>query len=362
MTNTTKTGLIPSLDGLRAVSILLVFLGHLGLNISIPGGFGVTVFFFLSGFLITTLLLREYHAYQSISLSRFYLRRILRLAPPLLLTLLGAALLVWAGYAKGTLDPATLTSQLFFFYNYFSLYGPVQPVVEGLGILWSLSVEEHFYLIWPLMFLLLMWGRIRLHHLVGLIVLSLIWRYVQFLGFGVDEWAIYISTDTRFDSLLFGCVLAILHDRALVVPRLLQHQGFMYAILGVAFVAILFSFFYRDPMFRSTWRYTLQGLALMPIFHFAVTRPKALIFQPLNWGFVRRVGIWSYTLYLCHFVIIKSLQINGFSPDNIIVFTLIAFGLSCLWAELVYRVGEKPFHKMRKKLAGPPPSATRQKL
>jgi peptidoglycan/LPS O-acetylase OafA/YrhL len=354
MTTPSKHGLIPSLDGLRAVSILLVFIGHLGLNIRIPGGFGVTVFFFLSGFLITTLLLREYDSYQSISLKRFYLRRVLRLAPPLLLTLFGASVLVWSGYAQGTLDPLTMLSQVFFFYNYFSLYGPVEPVVEGLGILWSLSVEEHFYLIWPVLFLLLMWGRIGLHHLIGLIVLSLIWRYLRVLGFGDDEWTIYISTDTRFDSLLFGCLLAVMHHRKLGIPRALQKPVVMYAILALAVAVILFTFVYRDEVFRSTLRYTLQGLALLPIFHFAVTRPEALVFRPLNWGFVRRIGVWSYTVYLCHFVIIEALRSNGIAADNLWLFSLLAFGLSCLWADLVFRLGEKPFHPLRKKLSGPP--------
>ncbi|MDP5086825.1 MAG: acyltransferase [Yoonia sp.] len=354
MTTPSKDGLIPSLDGLRAVSILLVFIGHLGLNIPIPGGFGVTVFFFLSGFLITTLLLREYASYQTISLKRFYLRRVLRLAPPLLLTLFGAALLVWAGYAQGTLDPLTMLSQVFFFYNYFSLYGPVEPVVEGLGILWSLSVEEHFYLIWPVLFLLLMWGRIGLHHLVGLIVLSLIWRYVHVLGFGDDEWTVYISTDTRFDSLLFGCLLALMHDRKLTLPRAFQNPVAMYAILAMAVGVILFTFVYREDVFRSTLRYSLQGLALIPIFHFAVTRPEALVFQPLNWGFVRRIGVWSYTVYLCHFVIIEALRNNGVAADNIALFFVLAFALSCFWADLVFRIGEKPFHPLRKRLSGPP--------
>lgn len=131
----TSSGHIPSLDGLRAVSVLIVLVSHAGFGHLVPGGFGVTVFFFLSGYLITTLLLREQARDGSISLPRFYLRRLLRLTPPLFFTMLAAALLVLMGLAKGPLDPMTLFSQFFFFFNYYSLSG-LAVSIDGLGVLW----------------------------------------------------------------------------------------------------------------------------------------------------------------------------------------------------------------------------------
>lgn len=151
------------------------------------------------------------------------------LPPLLLLTMFGAAVLVWAGHAQGTLDSLTVLSQVFFSYSYFSLYGPVEPTVEGLVIQLSFSVEEHFYLIWPVLFLLLMWGRIGLYHLKGLIVLNLIWRHLRVLGFGDDEWTIYVSPDTRFDSLLFGSLLAVMRHRQLGIPHAIQNTAIMCA-------------------------------------------------------------------------------------------------------------------------------------
>jgi peptidoglycan/LPS O-acetylase OafA/YrhL len=145
-----------------------------------------------------------------------------------------------------------------------------------------------------------------------------------------------------------------MHDRKLTLPRAFQNPVAMYAILAMAVGVILFTFVYREDVFRSTLRYSLQGLALIPIFHFAVTRPEALVFQPLNWGFVRRIGVWSYTVYLCHFVIIEALRNNGVAADNIALFFVLAFALSCFWADLVFRIGEKPFHPLRKRLSGPP--------
>ncbi len=339
---------IPSLDGLRAISILLVLFSHAGVSQKLPGGFGVTIFFFLSGFLITTLLLREHNRTGTISLRNFYVRRVLRLTPPLLLSLLAAAALVLLGVAQGVLDPMTLISQIFFFYNYFSLYGDPQSI-EGLGVLWSLSVEEHFYFIWPTLFLFLMRGRLKLGHIVGLIVLFLVWRYIRVLFLHGDEWTIYTSTDTRFDSLLFGCLLAIL--QTWYPTRLKCAPLPMLAIVALAFAALLVTFVIRDPVFRSTWRYTVQGLALMPIFHFAVTMPQVVIFRPLNWAPLRRIGVWSYTIYLIHFVIIRAFEANGLVPPNRVLFALIVLALSCLWAALVFEIGEKPFHAWRRRLS-----------
>ena len=193
-------------------------------------------------------------------------------------------------------------------------------------------------------------GRIRLGHIVGLIVLFLVWRYIRVLFLQDSEWDIYISTDTRFDGLLFGCLLAIM--QAWYPQRLKCGALPMLAMLAVALVALGASFVIRDPVFRSTLRYTVQGLALMPIFHFAVTVPQGTIFRPLNWAPLRRIGVWSYTVYLIHFVLISALEANGLAPQNRLLFALIVLVLSCLWAALVFEVGEKPFHAWRRRLAG----------
>lgn len=343
-------GYIHSLDGLRAISVLLVLLGHAGVSEKIPGGFGVTVFFFLSGFLITTLLHQEYRRDGTISMRRFYARRVIRLMPPLLLTIFASSLLVLTGLLQDRLDAMTLFSQIFFFFNYFSIYGEAHWIA-GLSVLWSLSVEEHFYFIWPTIFVLLMSGRLRLAHISGTILVFLAWRYVRIYGFENSAWTIYILTDTRFDSLLFGCLLAILQVRYRESMRL--RTEWMYVILALSVALLLLTFVIRDPVFRSTLRYSLQGLALMPIFHFAVTVPTALVFQPLNWAPVRRLGIWSYSIYLVHFVIIHAMQAHGLDPQNRFLFAMVVLLVSCLWAALVYEFVEKPFHKLRRQLSAP---------
>ncbi len=347
-----KPSYIPSLDGLRAVSIALVFLSHVGFGHVVPGGFGVTIFFFLSGYLITTLMTREWDQHGSIAMRAFYLRRIVRLSPPILFVLLVSALLVWAGWAEGRLDIRTISSQIFFYYNYFSLYAPDPATVNGLGILWSLAVEEHFYLIWPTLFILLVNTRFEIRYLLVLLMAVVVWRAIRVFGLGTDEWTIYISTDTRLDSLLYGCLLAMLtwrgHADRLFGPSLPVRLVW----LGGAVVALLVCLSIRDETFRSIPRYSLQGLALMPIFHYAVTQPSDPWFRPLNWAPLRKIGQWSFTIYLIHYVIIEALIYSGFAALGDWTLVVTSAALSAAFAAATYRWLEKPFHPLRRRLTG----------
>lgn len=341
---------IPGLDGLRAVSILIVFVAHAGLGHVVPGGFGVTVFFFLSGFLITSLLIREYDTYKYIAIPAFYLRRALRLLPPLLVTLGLAIFAVILGYAQGKLAPGAIISQVFFFFNYYVLSPESGTSVSGLNVLWSLSVEEQFYLIFPFCFIALTSTRWQIPSIALAVAAILIWRIIRFNVFLHSSNAIYISTDTRMDSILFGCLLALISARHPDTLRSLFKR--QHVVLALALVALLASFLIRDPIFRSTFRYTLQGLALMPIFYLAVNRPESPLFSWLNWRPMRRLGQYSYTFYLAHFVIIKMLIFNGMNPENLIVFMLIAFALSAIYSDLVFRLVEKPLQPLRARLTG----------
>ncbi len=109
---------IPSLDGMRTVAFIIVFLSHAGLNHIIPGAFGVTIFFFLSGYLIATLLRREYEVHQFINLKHFYLRRILRIWPGFYLILFLATILTLAGVFKESMRLSAFLSQILHYYNY----------------------------------------------------------------------------------------------------------------------------------------------------------------------------------------------------------------------------------------------------
>jgi hypothetical protein len=142
-------GYVPGLDGLRAASVSIVAFAHFGFNHLIPGGLGVTVFFFLSGYLITRLLMAEQAKHARVDLGRFYGRRFLRLAPELLAFLLFTALLAPPLFGVRA-TPEQLLAGLFYVTNYVDLLsGPACANCAVTGHLWSLAVEEHFYLIMP---------------------------------------------------------------------------------------------------------------------------------------------------------------------------------------------------------------------
>lgn len=365
-TTPTSSGYIPSLDGMRAIAVLLVFFSHAHFTKLIPGGFGVTIFFFLSGYLITTLLAREYDREGRIAFGAFYLRRLLRLSPPLLITLAIAIGLHFAGVLKGVVDPSVVLSQIFYYYNYFSLYGGPAPymggldgalvganashTIPGLGLLWSLSVEEHFYLIWPLVFVAIARKFMGIPHMMGLIVLILIWRAIRVFAFGDPEWVIHISTDTRIDMLLFGCLLALMNWRD-ASSRIFPQGGAKYAVIALAVALILMTLVIREEAFRLTLRYTLQGIAMMPLFYYAVAHHNSPIFKPLNWAPARIIGQYSYTIYLGHYVIMSGIVGNGIAADGSLMLVILSAVLTFIYAAAMHRWVEQPSHILRKRIS-----------
>lgn len=342
--------LIPSLDGLRAVSILIVFCAHARLSPLLPGGFGVTIFFFLSGFLITTLFYREVERYGRIDMQAFYLRRFLRLSPPLLVTLAITYVLVALGVFIGRIDGLAITSQVLYFYNYYAAYVPhATEGAYGLNVLWSLAVEEHFYLIFPWLFLFLLRDRLQLTHLWLILGGILIWRWIKLVILGDDPFNIYSTTDTRFDSILYGSVLAIMNARGIsarVFPEAPRQRN---ALLLAAAAVLLFCLVWRNEIFRETLRYTLQGIALMPVFYYAVTRPDLPVFRPLNWPPMQVLGFYSYTIYLAHTVVLGNLS-QIYPKGGTIGFALIAGAICLLYAIGLNRFVEQPVRRLRRRL------------
>jgi peptidoglycan/LPS O-acetylase OafA/YrhL len=291
---------LPSLDGLRALSISLVIVAHFGLDHIVPGGFGVTVFFFISGFIITRLLLAEYAANQNVLLGRFYARRFLRLAPALLTYIAVSTVFVW--FVSNKFSMVELASALFYAANYYNIFTGYQEPGQYV-ILWSLAVEEHYYIVYPLLVAALFASQRRALVVLGsLVALVLIWRIYLVYGMHVydtNHARIYMGTDTRIDSIIYGAILAI----AMAVDR----KGRLIAlfsrpaILGIAISGLLATFLYRDPLFRETLRYSVQGIVLIPLICSLVFAPQLLIirgFFELPW--LVYVGKLSYSLYLYH--------------------------------------------------------------
>lgn len=340
---------IPSLDGIRAIAVMLVFLAHAGLSHVVPGGFGVTLFFFLSGFLITTLLRREFEATDSISLRNFYLRRIYRIFPPMYLVLLVILALAGMGVMEGKITAPAVVAQFFHLTNYVVIYHDGHGLVPGTSVYWSLAIEEHFYLLFPLLLLSLL-GRIRLQAIAGVLLLIcgivLAWRCYLVLGLGFPREFTYHATETRIDSILYGCLLALWRN-----PSTHNDPRFPHWLSASAFVVgisvLLFCFLHRDPLFRETLRYSLQGLALFPVFYCAVRYHNNPLFRWLDWRPLRALGQISFTFYLSHIVF---LHLAGRMIEPRWASAMIAFVMTTGFSSLVYRVIELRFADLRRRL------------
>lgn len=156
MKNTHQGSHIPSLDGIRALSIMLVFFGHMKIVSFIPGGLGVTIFFFLSGFLITTLLLQENKRTGRINIFNFYGRRAIRLLPSFYFVIFCTAVLVSAGLFGSKSLNSSIIFQLIHLGNYYVILNGLEDLLPGSNIFWSLAVEEHFYLFYPMLLMFLL--------------------------------------------------------------------------------------------------------------------------------------------------------------------------------------------------------------
>jgi len=348
------SGYIPSLDGFRAFAVVLVMIAHAGYGHWVPGGLGVSIFFFLSGYLITTLFYRELRSTHRISLPAFYVRRLLRLSPPLLVSLAVGYGLLWLGLAQGGFNLTSIAAQLFYAANYHQLYGDGRAVVEGQSVLWSLAVEEHFYFLYPFPFLWLSKLRrltAKLWVIVALLAAGLGWRFVLKTLISVPDDHLYYATDARLDSILYGCLLSVLTQEGHVERLLPNSRRHAIWAEGLGLLLLIFTLVYRSEMFRDTVRYSLQGIAFFPIFHYAVHAPHLPWHRWLNYGPIKTIGVYSYSIYLVHHVFIESLK-GPFGVTNILVVLALSSVLSWGYAAMIYRVIDQPLMRLRRRLHG----------
>jgi peptidoglycan/LPS O-acetylase OafA/YrhL len=347
-----KTGFhIPSLDGVRALSFGCVFLAHAGLP-GVPGLFGVTVFFFLSGFLITTLLRRELTQAGRISLKNFYLRRVLRILPPFYLILASAAALSAYGVSGPHFLPSALEAQALHYANYWIAFRGFDGFPAGTGVYWSLAVEEHFYLLFPWLFVGLerlgVSNARKVGVLFGLCAISLAWRCFLVFGLGASPNRTSVASDTRFDSILFGCALA-LYENPMLDKTAISERVWKYVLTPLAGLVLLASFVVRGDAFRETFRYSLQGLALMPLFVCAMRYPSWWPMRVLNLRAVAFVGTLSYSLYLLHQVALAC--VANLNPTwGMAKVTLLSLLISFVLAFAIYQLIEKPCATLRRRL------------
>jgi len=325
---------IPSLDGLRAISITLVILSHLvkwkhiSLNLlGYYGALGVFVFFVLSGYLITNLLLREYERTSTISLRNFYVRRAFRIFPAAFVFLAVVIVLYWHQMRWYHIAAAVL---------YVANMDITRPWI--FGHLWSLSIEEQFYLLWP--FALNKWYR----HKTAIVLCAFLATPVFQTGlyaFKVHS-GLMASLPVSSSQLAIGCLLAILGPR---IPRI---PGA--AALAMLAAAILIPWFPAITPARTLF----ELFVLSPILHISVAGLVLHVIQVpyriLNWAPVAWLGRISYSLYLWQELFCSNPALHaGY------YLVLPAVGCACLSYYLV----EQPMLRLRDHWAGKP--ATRLK-
>jgi peptidoglycan/LPS O-acetylase OafA/YrhL len=355
---------IPSLDGMRALAVMIVFTSHasyFGMNnaefgmamsesgFKVPARLGVTIFFFLSGYIITTLMRSEFERTGGVSLRNFYLRRIYRIFPPLYTSLAVAALLTWFGLLKDSVTLEAVSAQALHLTNYYALLGSRYNFFEGTALLWSLAVEEHFYLFFPLLFILLarrMTYKKLAFSLLGLCAAVLAWRFVLYYVLGAQGSWTLVATDARIDSILYGCVMGVWFNPAKDKP-LLKSAGLSIVLLVMGIAALVFSIYYKDPAFKRTIMFSIQGIALMPVFACAIRHPDWLVFRWLNWPPVAALGLVSYTVYLMHAIALKTFENL---VDSFWVGISLSFLVTIAFSTCMYLFIEKPLQKKRSAL------------
>jgi len=285
------------------------------------------------------------------------LRRALRILPPFYIVLLAATTLGVVGFLRSAVPPQPLpvASQILHFSNYWVARHGWDGIATGTSVYWSLAVEEHYYLVAPTVFLglnrsrLTGWQRACIFWAACAVVLA--WRYVLVLRFHSNPERTYLCTDTRFDSIAFGCALAVWHNPVLdaaPTARAESHK-WLWTLLSTGLALLLITFVLRGPVFRQTLRYSLQGMALTPIFIAAVRWPRARPFAPLNWKAVRFIGTLSYSLYLVHEVAFSAVEqhLQLSAPANAAVALVVSLAIA--W--VMYEIVEKPCAALRKRLS-----------
>lgn len=290
---------VPALDGVRAVAVLLVMLSHVGVPGFPGGGMGVDMFFVLSGFLITTLLLEEMDAKTRINVLHFYARRALRLYPALLLMLLmyGVFFHILRHVLPGaeTLESAKDITLAALYLTDYAVAFDFQSKNSLIAHTWSLAVEEHFYLVWPWLLPVLSRackGRALVTALFGLFVAATAWRLFC-LSFQPWE-KVYFRFDTRMAGLILGSLLAVCRAQRLKIPGVDYWLG----LSGIAFAIVIAT---MPSMEAGTAETTVAEVFSFFLICKILEAEKWQVAEALGQKVPVFLGRISYALYLFHF-------------------------------------------------------------
>lgn len=344
---------MPGLDGLRALAVLAVIAYHLNLAWAPGGLLGVSLFFVLSGYLITNILLKQWERSGTINLKEFWLFRARRLLPALFVMLTGV--MVWvmlcaperlAALQQETLAAVFYSSNWYLIFHqvsYFESFGPPSP----LGHLWSLAVEEQFYLLWPLLLGLgLRCVRQRKWLIGGTIAVALTSALAMVLIYipGHDPSRVYYGTDTRAFALLMGAVLAMVWPAGKMNADLSGPKRLaLDAAGGLGLLVVLLMIGKTNQYQPSLYPgglllFSLAGACMVAV----LAHPSSRLGRFFSWGPWRWLGECSYGIYLWHYpvIILTSPVVNTEGSD--LSLALMQIGASIILAALSRYLIEEP--------------------
>ena len=326
---------MPALDGIRAVAVLLVLLAHFDPTahyLTGGGTVGVDLFFVLSGFLITSILLAEWSEDADINLRAFYRRRVLRLWPALVLLLAFYAIAapLISTVPRDHFSAALAAALSYMNWQQAALHGP-----EGfVGHAWSLSIEEQFYLVWPTLLIIILWfsRKAVTLFLAALLIGTVAWRcYLTFHGASVIR--IYAGTDAHADPLLIGCLLAALTLSAIRTDRLAG----AWPLPAAALLAIVLTPAWSTRWFL--WEFTANGILGAWLVAAVMQKRSGLLAGMLSSSTMVWLGRRSYGVYLWHVPMMKALTFLKLPPWPR---ALLGIPISLIIAAVSYRFVEEP--------------------
>ena len=339
----------PEIDGLRAIAVLGVIIYHVEIFLNgkklFTGGFlGVDIFFVISGYLITSLIIKEFLFSNSFSLKNFYFRRAKRILPALLFMISVSIFFAWNYLTpKNFLEYSnSIISSIFFYSNYFFyfqdlIYNSEDSLLKPLLHTWSLAVEEQFYIFFPLA-LILFFKYIKNNLIYFFLVLLIIFFFLSnYLTFSNSSFSFY-SNFSRFWEILSGSLLAILE-----IQKKKIHFKYENLLPSIGFFLIFFSYISFDKYTLHPSYFTIFPiLGVFLIIHYI--NSEQFIFKILTLKVFSKIGLWSYSLYLWHYPIFafarnRGKELSDFDKLELILLTFIISVLS-------YYLVEQPFRKI----------------